>query len=180
MCDKIAMPASLVYLKRLAPFLCLFFWIPPVFSSGEVYQWRDPRGVIHFTDNFYSVPEALKDSPRLIIREDLEVKGRFSEVSTPTQIARQKPILKPEAPSAVKLPEPEPVKAVPPIIDDSQHFTTTVVVVNSIVGRPKRKRCLIRAGCKPFFQPNFNDRRYIHPSVFSGGSRQYIHPESVQ
>jgi hypothetical protein len=29
----------------------------------------------------------------------------------------------------------------------------------------------------PVFQPSFDDRRFIHPSVFDGGSRQFIHPK---
>jgi hypothetical protein len=166
MCDKNAMFVWPLLFKWLAPLLCLFLWVPPVLSMGEVYQWTDSRGVIHFTDNYQLVPEPLKDTPRLIVREDFLTEGEFSEASPLFENVRQGPV-----------PEPVPVKVVPQVIDNSQHFNT-IVVVNSFATRPITKPCLHSKGCGPVFRPNFRDRRFIHPSVFRRGSRQYIHPKS--
>ncbi len=57
MYDKIFMPVILFLPRGLVPILCLFVWVPPLFSMGEVFQWTDSRGVIHFTDNYQAVPE---------------------------------------------------------------------------------------------------------------------------
>ncbi|MFQ5853692.1 MAG: DUF4124 domain-containing protein [Candidatus Binatia bacterium] len=171
--------AVIFILKALVSFFCLFLWLSPVFSAGQVYQWTDSRGVIHFTDDYQAVPEPLKGSPRLVVREGFQIEGESSKTSTLSQTPGQRPIPEPKAREVIRAPEPQAVKAVPAIIDHSQHFTT-IVVVNSNVLRLKKKPCLTAEGCRPVFRPNFADRRYIHPSVFSGGSRQYIRPESFQ
>ena len=146
--------------------------IPVTPLRGEVFQWIDSRGVIHFTDNLHSVPEALRGSLELIIREDFDTRAGSSEKG----VAEEEPVLEPKAPEVVNLPEPEATKAPQPIIHyNPQHFN--IVVVHSIVRRPKEKRCLIPEGCKPAFRPNFDDRRYIHPSAFNGGPQQYIQPQ---
>jgi len=179
LCDKIAMSMGLHLLKTLAPFLCLFLWVPPVLSMGEVYQWTDSRGVIHFTDNYQLVPEPLKDTPRLIVREDFLTEGEFSEASPQFEYQRQGPVPEPQAPEVKRFPVPEPVRVIPQVIDNSQHYNT-IVVVNSFATRQFARRCLQPNGCRPVFRPNFRDRRYIHPSVFGRGSRQYIRPGSFQ
>jgi uncharacterized protein DUF4124 len=33
-------------------------------ASAQIYQWTDVKGVIHFTDNPYSIPESIR-TPRL-------------------------------------------------------------------------------------------------------------------
>ncbi len=179
MYDKIFMPVFLFLLRGLVPFLCLFVWVPPLFSMGDVFQWTDSRGVIHFTDNYQAVPEPLRGSPRLIVREDLHISGEFSETLPLSEKARKEPVPETRAPEMIRSPEPKPVKPAPQIIYNSQHFTT-IVVVNSFLRQPKKKRCLLPGGCRPAFRPNFKDRRFIHPSVFRGGTRQYIHPRSFQ
>jgi len=59
--------------------------------GADLFQWTDAVGVIHFTDSFNSVPESMRDSPRLIIRP-----GFFSPVAKQLSF---------EQPSAIR-PEP--------------------------------------------------------------------------
>ena len=153
--------------KKLSLFLLmlstLFFHSP---LGAQLFQWTDNRGVIHFTDNLHSVPASLRASPLLIIREDIDIRG----------VNSSEPVWAPDVPEVVSSPEPEPPKVAPPVIHYSPQ-DIAIVVVNSIVHHPRRHPCPGPARCQPqVFRPNFDDRRYIHPSVFNGGSRQYIHP----
>ncbi len=151
------------------------FFLSPIPLRAELFQWTDTRGVVHFTDNLLSVPEPLRGSPLLTIRRDLDIKSESSETSTLSEVARQDPVLEAKTPEAVSPIEPEATKVDQPIIHyNPQYFH--IVVVHSIVRHPKKRPCLIPEGCRTVFRPNFEDRRYIHPSVFNGGSRQYIHP----
>jgi len=157
------MPTSMVGL--LSWFLLL---LPVTSLRAELYQWTDARGTVHFTDNLHTVPELLRNSPHLIIRQDSwSEKSPLS--STPPETLPPEEALSPK--------EVEPAKAAPQIV----HYNpqqTTIVVVNSIVHRPRRHPCPGAVRCQPqVFRPNFEDRRYIHPSVFDGGSRQYIQPK---
>jgi hypothetical protein len=168
-------------MKRGKPgfFLWILLLAPALPLRGEVFQWTDSRGIIHFTDNLHSVPQFLRGSPHLIIREDLGEKETASESSPRPEFVSKQPILEPKAPEKVTPSEPEPTKVTPPVVHyNPQYFN--VVVVNSIVRPTKNRGCPPPQGCRSVFRPNFDDRRYIHPSVFNGGSRQYIHPESSQ
>lgn len=165
--------------KKLRFFFWIFFFLVPTLLRAELFQWTDPRGVVHFTDNLHSVPEHLRNSPHLIIRQELAVKRGSSETSTLSENARQESVSEPKTAAVVPPPEPEPTKGAPPVIYyNPQYFT--IVVVDSIVRRPKNRVCLIAESCRPVFRPNFADRRYIHPTVFTGGSRQFIHPSIPQ
>ena len=158
-----------------AALFSLFLWLCPSAARGEIYQWTDSRGVIHFTDSLQSVPEAMRGSPNLIIRTD--IKNHSYEIPVSPLNPTEEPLPESEAPESTASPEPEEDKAVPPVVHiDSQNFT--IVVINSNVHHSRKKKgCLIRGGCKPIFRPSFKDRRYIHPSVFNGGSNQYIYPK---
>jgi hypothetical protein len=46
--------AKLVILAGLS----LFIQSSP--ASGQIFQWTDPKGVIHFTDNPYSISESIR------------------------------------------------------------------------------------------------------------------------
>lgn len=154
------MPTSMVGL--LSWFLLL---LPVTSLRAELYQWTDARGTVHFTDNLHTVPELLRNSPHLIIRQD-SWSEKSSLSSTPPETLPPEEALGPK--------EVEPAKSAPPII----HYNpqqTTIVVVNTIVTRPRDRVCIV--GCpRPLPRFNFDDRRYIHPSVFNGGTHQYIHP----
>jgi hypothetical protein len=165
----------------------------PSFVGADVYQWTDPRGVVHFTDNFLSVPDAFRNSPKLIIHHDVEPKRKSSEISTAEEPSGKGVIDAPQAPEAAGPREQElsgPSQPViyhspppvvyhnpPPVVYYSPQYFQ-IVVVNPAVRHPHKKPCLIPEGCKPSFRPNFDDRRFIHPSVFDGGSRRLVHPKS--
>jgi len=148
----------------------------PALLKAQVFQWTDPRGVIHFTDNASSIPESIKGSTRLIVRTDMRPTNESIETTPAAVESFEEPTVQAEpAPS-----EPQPAKTPAPIIHyNPQHFT--IVVVNTVVVRkPKKSECLGPRRCLPVFQPSFDDRRFIHPSVFDGGSRQFIQPGSFQ
>lgn len=155
--------------------LFMLFFFSPALSSAEVFQWTDSRGVIHLTDNPYSVPESLRGSPSLIIRRDLDPKTP-SEIPHYPEIASEEPPLQSKPPEAVGPPESEQKTVAPTNIQyNSQNIN--IVVINSVFHHPRRHSCPNPQGCQGTFQPNFEDRRYIHPSVFNGGSRQFVQPE---
>lgn len=162
--------------QMLGTLLWTVFLLSPALSHAQVFQWTDARGVIHWTDNLASVPESVRASPGLIIRQDIAAKAISSEISSQPENASLEPPLQPKLPEAAIQPEPEQKTVAPPVIHYSPQ-NITIVVVNSVVQHPRKHPCPGPARCQPqVFRPNFEDRRYIHPSVFDGGSRQYIHP----
>jgi hypothetical protein len=134
-------------------------------ASAQIFQWTDVKGVIHFTDNSYSIPESIRNSSALIVRKDMDTKKHSS-------VTIFDPVRAPEIPSATS-----------PFDADPKPIATTVVtyvpqevivVVNPNSGQPSVHLCNFGSNCKPAFRPDFTDRRYIHPSVFEGGSRRYV------
>lgn len=50
----------------LAAFMTLF----PAFAGwADIYRWEDERGIIHFTDDFSSIPPSYRDKTRPVVRE---------------------------------------------------------------------------------------------------------------
>jgi Domain of unknown function (DUF4124) len=134
-------------------------------ASAQIFQWTDVKGVIHFTDNPYSIPESIRNSSALIVRKDMDTNGHSSMTTFDP------------------LPAPEISSATNPLDADPKPIATTlityapqevIVVVNSNSGQPNLHPCNFGNHCKPAFRPDFTDRRYIHPSVFEGGSRRYV------
>lgn len=153
--------------KMLKTLLWTVFFLSPALSHAQVFQWTNNSGVIHFTDNLHSVPAPLRASPLLIIREDIDIRGVHSPEA----------VWSPDVPEVVSFPEPEAPKVAPPVIHYSPQ-DIIIVVVNTVVQHPRKHPCPGPARCQPqLFRPNFEDRRYIHPSVFNGGSRQFVQPE---
>ena len=157
-------------------FLWMLILFSPTLASAEFFQWTDSRGTIHLTDNLHSVPEDVRGSPGLIIRRDLDVTGGSSGISIQPENRSEESPSQPKSPEVVSPPEPEQKTVAPPNINYSVQ-QTTIVVINSIVNHSRRHPCPGSEGCQGVFRPNFDDRRYIHPSVFNGGSRQYVQPE---
>ena len=153
-------------------------FLPAGLLRAEVFQWTDSRGVIHFTDNLHSVPEFVRRSSHLTIRGDSDIGRSFSEIPIPSETAQQEPVSEAKAEEMLSPQGPEPAK-VPPLVVHYNPQHTTIVVVNSIVRQPSKRSCEATAqSCPPSgFRPSFDDRRYIHPSVFDGGPQQYIQPE---
>lgn len=142
----------------------------PGSSRAEVFQWTDSRGVIHFTDNPSTIPEAVKGSPRLITRTDLDSAKESMETPPASGPAAEEPALEPEPAPAPTI--PDMAKVPPPIVHynyNPQHFT--IVVVNSALRRPKKGDCASPQGCRGIFRPSFDDRRFIHPSAFDAAPR---------
>lgn len=164
-------------MKTGEPILLLWFFVlfSPTPSSAEFFQWTDSRGTIHLTDNLHSVPEEIRDSPGLMIRRDLEITGKFLETSIRPANMDEEPLSQSKPPEVTAPPEPELKTAAPPNINYSVQ-QTTIVVVNSVVHHPRKHSCPGSEGCQGVFRPNFEDRRFIHPSVFDGGTRQFIQP----
>lgn len=153
--------------------LGLFLLSPAPLVAEEFYQWTDSGGVIHFTDNLTSVPESLRNSPQLVVRKDSDLKGNLSEF--PANPLGPQDLVQEPAPA-----EPEAARIPQPVIHQSE--ITQIIVVNQ-GGRRRFKKRPHRpsVGHRPAFRPDFNNRRYVHPSVFDkGGSRQYIQPDAFQ
>ncbi|MBI2997222.1 MAG: DUF4124 domain-containing protein [Deltaproteobacteria bacterium] len=145
----------------------------PALLKAQVFQWTDPRGVIHFTDNASSIPESIKGSTRLIVRTDMRPTNESIETTPAAEQAVEEPTFEAEpAPS-----EPQLAKTPTPIV----HYNpqqVTIVVVNTLVSKLKSPQCGRHVqSCRGTFRPSFDDRRFTHPSVFDGGSRQYIQPK---
>lgn len=158
-----------------AALFSLFLWLFPIVATGEVYQWTDDRGVIHFTDSLQSVPEVMRGSPDLTIRTDIK-KEPFEVPAAPLSPAEEA-ALEPETREVAVSSGPEQEEVVLQV-SHVHPQTFNIIVNNTGIHRHanKKKRCLIPEGCRPTFKPRIDDRRYIHPSVFNGSSRQYIHP----
>lgn len=149
----------------------------PASLKAQVFQWTDPRGVIHFTDNASSIPEPIRGSTRLIVRTDMLPTNGATE-SMPAEVEPlEEPASGAEPARAPAGPEPQPAKTPTPIIHyNPQQFT--IVVINSPIRRLTSPQCGRHIfGCRGTFRPSFDDRRFIHPSAFDGGSRQFIQPK---
>ncbi len=156
--------------------LWVLFLLSPAVLNAQVFQWTDGRGVIHWTDNPASIPETIRRSRALIIRTDLEETRVSSGFSNQPENANEAPLLQPGLPETVSPPEPEQKTVAPPTIPYNPQ-QLNIVVVNSIVNHSRKHPCPGSEGCQGVFRPNFDDRKYIHPSVFNGGTRQFIQPE---
>lgn len=134
---------------------------------GEFFQWTDARGVIHFTDNIYSVPEPIRRSPDLIVRTDFEASSDTAAAEESVADESRSQVAEPGKNAE------EEAAAPTPVVVSYEPQPVTIIVVNSRVSVPKKKHC---PGCKPAIRPDFQNRRYVHPSVFDGGSQQFVHP----
>jgi len=162
----------IIVIKWMGPMVCLLLLVSPAFSIGEVYQWTDPRGVIHFSDNLNSVPVALWESPQLIVRRDLFVHETLAGLAA-QQPYPQESRFEPTAPQS------HPVEVNPTIIYRPQ-TTTNIIVVNSGIRRVRKRPFPVHRHHGPSFERRFKGRQYIHPEAHSGRRRQYIHPEAFR
>jgi hypothetical protein len=154
------------------PVVCLLLWVATASSQViDVYQWTDSRGVINFTDNLKSVPEAIRDSPQLIVRKDLFV---HETPASPTaqNYYPQEIRFEPTAPPSHSVEFNQTIINNPP--------TTSIIVVNSGIRRVRRRPFLVPRHHGRSFRRKFKGRQYIHPEAHSGRRRQYIHPEAFR
>ena len=144
--------------------LLLAFSLTSTARAAVIYQWIDERGIVHFTDNSERVPASARRSPSFAVRE-------FAE--TPKNVAGLEAAPEPPPLDLAPLLEPPALPAEPaPFIYAPQE----VIIVVSSPSRRHFHKPPCKVHCGPSFRPDFNNRRYIHPSVFNGGSRQYIQP----
>ncbi len=59
-------------LKRILIFICFLalLLVPALASAEVVYKWIDERGLIHLSDDFYSIPEKFRDQVQKIFVPD--------------------------------------------------------------------------------------------------------------
>jgi Domain of unknown function (DUF4124) len=134
-------------------------------ASGEIFQWTDVKGIIHFTDNPDSIPESIRNSSALIVRKDMDTKSRSPATTFD-------PLPAAEISSATNPLDAEPIPIATHVITYAPQ--ELIVVVNSNSRQPNVHPCDFGSRCKSVFRPDFTDRRYIHPSVFDGSSRRYV------
>jgi hypothetical protein len=152
-------------------FITIFAVLQSAVSGADLFQWTDASRTIHFTDNPYAVPESIQRSGKLLVRKDFLIDAApFSTISIPAEPVQPKLNLETRYDSASDSKQPEPTS-----LTYSQQ-EINIVVVNQSVRRPKSRGCGAGQSCKAGFHPDFDDRRYIHPNVFNGGTRQYIRP----
>jgi len=58
-------------IEKIMAFAGLFLLVETSIASGQIFQWTDVKGVIHFTDNSDSIPESIRNSSTLIVRKDM-------------------------------------------------------------------------------------------------------------
>lgn len=138
-------------------------------ASAQVFQWTDEKGTLHFTDNAHRIPESIRNSSALIIRNDLDVKSQAPK-------AIPLPLAAPATPSALHPSDEETYQIGNTLATDAPQEMNIVVVGDSNSRPPATPPCKFGSNCKPVFRGSFDNRQYIHPSVFDGGSRQYIYP----
>jgi hypothetical protein len=136
--------------------------------GGEVYQWFDSMGGIHFTDDYYATPVALRDTPNLIVRTDLGKEQAVDSNSGASPITRRNVDREDRWANNA-----ENYEANSRYVDaNSESFEppqNVIVVVNdSLPTKPCRHSCAGR------FKPDFNDRQYIHPSVFNSSPHHSV------
>jgi len=150
--------------------LCLFASAVAA-ASADLYQWTDAQGVVHFSDNPQAVPKEMRGSAQVKVRKDFFTITLKAAPAPATQAESSTTSASNPHASANVHPAPEtPLQ----VIYAPQE--STVVVINNGGHRAKHHHYQPCHGCAPAFRADFNDRRYVHPSVFSGGARQYIRP----
>src|SRR5215510_5151632 len=117
----------------------------------EVYQWFDSTGGIHFTDDYYATPRALRGTPDLLVRTDLG-KQQFVEPQTVSGAAVQERWVTDTENQG------QSSRYADLNSDNFEPPQNVIVVVNDSL---PIKPCF--HGCRVRFKPDFNDRQYIHP-----------------
>ncbi len=144
----------------------LSLFIQSGLASAQIFQWTDPRGVIHFTDNPQSISDSIRSLPTFTIRRDLVTKN-----NPPAETFAPLPAL--ADPNTTNQSDTAPNQAETTLETYAPSEVNTVVVSNANSRPANIHRCKF-GNCKPAFRPNFDNRQYIHPSVFDGGPRSRV------
>lgn len=76
--------ASLRFLVRAAILSSISFLFPPLLNAG-FYTWKDASGTVHFTDNYYSIPDPYRSGAEKKDRQGSGGKGGLSQ-NTPQRV----------------------------------------------------------------------------------------------
>jgi hypothetical protein len=134
-------------------------------ASAQIFQWTDSEGVIHFTDNPYLISESIRSLPTFTVRRDLDTKNNPSaETFVPLPALAD--------PSAINQSDTAPNQTESTVVRYAPQ-EVNIVASNSSLQRANIHPCKF-GNCKPAFRPNFDNRQYIHSSVFDGGSRSRV------
>jgi hypothetical protein len=145
---------------KLIALLALTLFTQAGIARAEIFQWTDARGILHFTDNPHSIPENIRNSSTLIVRNDLHPASDSS--SQPAE---------PVAPWAISSQAEETGSdASRPL---SHIVTYTAPEANIIIVSPntrvKKNPCVSVHDCRAAFRPEQSKRRHIRTSTLSRG-----------
>jgi hypothetical protein len=135
-------------------------------AQAEIFQWTDSKGTIHFTDDYDRVPPSVKGSDRLIIRSDLPSNANAQSVTEEESSL--------DAAKAQETPLEQESSPAPATVVSYDSRDIQVIVISAFGNRRGTKPCGVN-GCRSRVRFNFNDRRYVHPSVFDR-PRPYVRP----
>jgi uncharacterized protein DUF4124 len=139
--------------------ICLLGWLLLLHSSvvfgGDLFQWTDAKGIPHFTDDLYTVPEMLRQSSNFRVRKDF-----FSPPGASEGKQRLPEPLPPHKPEPTRDVEINPEQPTETTVSDSPE--EVIVVVNSTVRKPTKKFCDGSISCRPGVRADSNRPRYPH------------------
>ena len=144
-----------------------FLLIHSVVLASDLFHWTDVNGILHFTNDFYAMPESVRRSSDFTVRTNFFSSvepDRKQSIPEPVPVAQTRAV-----PQTELIPEtvaPTPVTYAPQEI---------IVVVNSNAQQPVTKPC-VGDNCKRGFHPGFNNRAHVHPRVFAGGLHRFTRP----
>jgi Domain of unknown function (DUF4124) len=131
-------------------------------AGAEIFQWTDARGILHFTDNPYSIPETVRNSSMLIVRNDFHPAGSSSS--------------EPVAPLATSSQAEEAGSDASRLPSHAITYAPTEanIIVVSRNTRVKKNPCVSVHDCRAAFRPDGAKRRYIHTSAPGRDSRRTL------
>lgn len=139
-----------------------------VVFGGDLFQWTDTNGVLHFTDDISAIPETLRQLSNFTVRKDF-----FSPPAPSSERPHRSESPSPPKPEATRGSEIDSKPPVETIVTDSPE-ETTIVVVNSGVARPMKNFCGVGSNCKHVVRPDFNRQHFGHRGILHGGARQVV------
>ena len=90
-------------MKRILIYISLliFSLLPTLVLGGEIYKWVDERGLLHFSDDLYQIPEKFRNQVQKIIVPD-----RVDEPVQPSEKIAPPSITEPDKPKVAPLRPP--------------------------------------------------------------------------
>jgi hypothetical protein len=145
--------------------LSWFLLTEPIVLAGDLFQWTDATGVLHFTDDVTVIPEVFRQSSHFTVRKNFFSPAPASAVKP--WITDPLPPAKPQLTETFNGFTNEPAET---FVTDSPE-EPTIIVVNSITQGPAKKFCHDSSSCKPGSRRNFTHSRPIHRPIVHGNYR---------